>query len=62
MARIKITDGAGGEVSSWAWIYKNVFESWLAPVNASLAMAITLVTFFGLILWWMFRKKIFIKI
>ncbi len=62
MARIKITDGAGGEVSSWAWIYKNVFESWLAPVNASLAMAITLVTFFGLILWWMFRKKIFINL
>jgi len=62
LGRIKIADGAGGEISSWTWIYKNAFESWLTPINASLALALTLVIFFGVILWWMYRKKIFIKI
>jgi len=62
MGRIKIDDGAGGNISSWTWIYKNAFQSWLTPVNASLALALTLVTLFGLILWWMYKKNIFIKI
>jgi predicted acyltransferase len=62
LGRIKVDDGAGGEISSWTWIYKNAFESWLSPINASLLFAITLVSLFGLILWWMYRKKIFIKI
>ena len=62
LGRIKLDDGAGGEISSWTWIYKNAFEHWLTPINASLAVALSLVTFFGLILWWMYRKKIFIKI
>jgi hypothetical protein len=41
---------------------KTAFESWLAPINASLLFAITLVAFFGVVLWWMYTRKIFIKI
>jgi predicted acyltransferase len=62
LIRIKMDDDAGGEISVWAMIFKNAFESWLSPINASLLFAITLVSLFGLILWWMYRKKIFIKI
>jgi predicted acyltransferase len=62
LIRIKVDDDAGGEISVWAMIFKNAFESWLSPINASLLFAITLVSLFGLILWWMYRKKIFIKI
>ena len=61
LSRIKIADGEG-EISVWSYFYKAGFESWLAPINASLLFAITLVSFFGAILWWMYRKKIFIKI
>ena len=62
MGRIKVDDGVGGEISLWTSIYNNAFESWLAPINASLLFAITLVVLFGLVLWWMYKKKIFVKI
>lgn len=62
VGRIKVSDDVGGEISLWTMIYKNVFESWLEPINASLLFAVSLVSLFGLLLWWMFRKKIFIKI
>ena len=62
MGRIKVADGAGGEISLWTYIYIHAFESWLAPVNASLLFALTLVVIFGLLLWWMYKRNIFIKI
>jgi predicted acyltransferase len=57
LSRIKV-----GEDSVLSFIYKAGFESWLTPINASLLYAISLVTLFGLLLWWMFNRKIFIKI
>ncbi|MDZ7647847.1 MAG: DUF5009 domain-containing protein [Cytophagales bacterium] len=60
-SRIKVGDG-DNEISVWGYFYKAGFESWLAPINASLLFAITLVTFFGVVLWWMYKRKIFIKI
>jgi predicted acyltransferase len=43
-------------------IYKSVFEPWLAPRNASLAMAFATVLFWFAILAWMYRRKIFLKV
>jgi predicted acyltransferase len=61
LSRIKV--GAGdNEISVWGYFYKAGFESWLDPINASLLFAITLVSFFGVVLWWMYKRKIFIKI
>lgn len=53
-------DGATGSLKSW--IYERVFESWLAPVNASLAFALSYVAFWWLLMWLLYRRKIFIKV
>ena len=49
-------------VSSQVFIYKAFFESWLQPINASLAYAIANVLGWYLVLWWMDRRKIYIKV
>jgi predicted acyltransferase len=43
-------------------IYKSMFASWLEPVNASLAFAITFVLFWFVVLYVLYRKKIFFKV
>jgi len=45
-----------------AWIFDGAFASWLPPIDASLAFAITFV-----LLWWgimevFYRRKVFIKV
>lgn len=57
----KIGDGEN-EISLWSYIYQNVYASWLSPMNASLAFAMTLILFFLLILWQMYKRKIFVKV
>ena len=52
----------GKEISAEAAIYKSVFEPFLAPKNASLAMAIVTVLFWFGILTVMYRRKIFLKV
>ncbi|MDB4877149.1 MAG: hypothetical protein JWM41_3595 [Gemmatimonadetes bacterium] len=43
-------------------IYQSAFASWLDPVNASLAFAITFVLFWFTVLYVLYRKKIFFKV
>jgi predicted acyltransferase len=43
-------------------IYQALFASWLDPVDASLAFAITFVSFFFGILYVLYRKRIFLKV
>jgi predicted acyltransferase len=52
----------GKKISLEAGIYRSLFASWLEPVNASLAFAITFVTFWFLILYVLYRKRIFFKV
>jgi predicted acyltransferase len=52
----------GKKIPLEAAIYRSVFASWLEPVNASLAFAITFVTFWFLILYALYRKRIFFKV
>lgn len=44
------------------FLYQNSFAPYLSPINASLAWAISFDLFFMAILWWMYNKKIFIKV
>lgn len=55
-------DMDGRSVSLQSWIYQKGFASWLAPMNASLAFALAFVGFWFLILWALYRRKIFFKV
>ena len=57
MLAIKI-DGS----SSYAWIYNNIFLSWLSPKNASLAFALMHVGINLFVAWVLYKKKVFIKV
>jgi predicted acyltransferase len=63
IAKLLIRTKIGEEkISVWGFIYKNVYASWLEPKNASLAFALTFVLLFLVILWGMYKQKIFIKV
>jgi predicted acyltransferase len=55
-------DYAGKPTPVETVIYKRVFEPFLEPKNASLAMAFATVLFWFAILAWMYRRKIFLKV
>ncbi len=44
------------------WIFRNLFLSWAAPINASLAYAIAFILLWLLFMWLLYRKRIFIKV
>lgn len=62
LLRVKIEDAPGESISVLTFTYKYFYATWLSPVNASLLYALTLVFLFFLILRWMYKKKIFVKI
>ncbi len=62
LIRTKVTIDEGKEISLWSYLYQNLYASWLSPYNASLLFALTLVSLFLIILWWMYEKKIFVKV
>lgn len=45
-----------------ASIYRNAFASWASPVNASLAFAISFVLVWLVLMWILYRRRIFIKV
>lgn len=45
-----------------AWIYRNAFASWASPINASLAFAISFVLVWLLLMWILYRRRIFLKV
>ena len=53
---------AGKDISLQQWIYGNVFLSWLAPLNASLAYAICFILFWLFLMWLLYRRRLFIKV
>jgi len=59
---VKVSGGPTGTQPVKAWIYEHAFATWLTPLNASLAFALTFV-----LLWWaimeiFYRRKLFIKV
>lgn len=57
LATIKV-----GDVSLKGWLFKNAFESWLSPMNASLAMALCMVAACLAITAVLHVKRIFIRV
>ncbi|WP_256011015.1 acyltransferase family protein [Desertivirga xinjiangensis] len=62
MGAIKVDMSDGTETSLKGWIYKSFFTPYFSDYNASLAFALVFVLFWLAILWWMYAKKIIIKI
>lgn len=52
----------GNLISVKTWIFQNICLPLFSEINASLFHAILHLTFWLLITWWMYKKKIFIKI
>lgn len=48
--------------STSAWIYENLFASWAGALNGSLFFAITMVLFWWVILYAMYRRRWFLKL
>ena len=44
------------------WIFRNLFLTWAAPINASLAYAIAFILLWLFLMWLLYRKNIFIKV
>ena len=61
MNLIKLDDG-GERIALKTYIFRHFYLSWAAPINASLAFAITYVLFFLGVMWLFYRKQIFIKL
>lgn len=59
---IKIKQPNGDEIGALSWFYQSFFPPYFSPINASLAYAIVFVLFFFVILWFMYKKNIIIKV
>ena len=58
---LKVNDH-GQLISLQAWMYQTAFASWLSPVNASLAFALSFVIFWLAILAVLYRRDIILKV
>jgi len=59
---VKVSDQDGGTVSLQIWLYRNVFVPAAGEVNGSLLYAVVNVLFWLLVLWWLYHRRIFVKI
>jgi len=62
LTMIKVTMPDGTSVNSRVWMYETLFTPYFTPINASLAGAITFILIWLVILWWMFKNKIIVKV
>ena len=59
---IQVQSGSGDTTSLYSWIYQNIFASWAGPLNGSLAFALSyIVVLFGA-MYFLYRRKIFLKV
>jgi predicted acyltransferase len=58
--KIPRTNGSPGNLQTF--IYEHLFASWTQPLNASLLYAVSFLLLWLLLMWLLYRKKIFIKI
>ena len=59
---VKLAGADGKPVALQTAIYRSLFASWLAPVNASLAFALCFVLVWLGLMWLLYRRNIFIKV
>ena len=58
--KVNLPDGT--EIGFQTWLYRSFYMPSFSPVNASLAWAITQILFWFVILYIMYKKKVFIKV
>lgn len=59
---ITVSKSDGTEVSLKTWLFQSYLTPYFSPFNASLAWALSFVLFWLIILWWMYNRKIIIKV
>jgi predicted acyltransferase len=59
---VKVVGRAGKPVSLYATVYRRVFEPMASPYNASLLFALAYLAALYVILWAMYRRRIFLKV
>ena len=62
LLRIRWTGAEGSRISLNSWLYSHYFASWIPDYFASLAWALVHVAVVLAVMWWLYRRKIFIKI
>jgi predicted acyltransferase len=62
MGLITINRADGSSTSLQGFVYQTLFQSWLQPINASLAFAVCYVLVWLFLMWLLYRKNIFIKV
>lgn len=60
LVKTPMLDGSTGDLKMF--IYDRVFATWLSPVNASLAFALSYVALWWLVMYALYRRRIFIKV
>lgn len=60
--RIHIASSSGSSLTFHKWAYQHLFATWLEPVHASLAYAITIVLLNLVLIWPLHRKRIFLRV
>jgi predicted acyltransferase len=58
---VPVTSGSA-QIPLYTWIYQNLFATWLSPISASAAFAISYILLWLIPLLALYRKRIFIKI
>ena len=56
-----VTEG-GTKTNLWSYIYQNVFVPLASPMNASLLFAISFISVMFLVVWFMWKKRWFLKV
>jgi predicted acyltransferase len=59
---VKMTGPAGKQISLYTFIYRSWYEPLAAPKNASLLFALSYLVVLYLVLWIMYRRRIFLKV
>ncbi len=62
MYLIKFTGADGKEISLQGWIFQNILLPVASPINASLLYAVGFILVWLILMWLLYRKKIFIKV
>jgi predicted acyltransferase len=62
LGAVSIAGADGTSISLQEWIYNNLFLSWASPINASLFYGLAYVGFWLLMMWVLYRNRIFIKV
>ena len=62
LTMIKVNMPDGSTLNSREWMYQSFFSPYFSPINASLAGAVTFILIWLGILWWMYSRKIIIKV